>query len=942
MLILIALAVWMLFRGLRNKKKSYIRAGTGLGILTFLFFWLMGFWGEMLWFESLGFSRRFWTFELTRYGFILSGLVLAYLIVYFMSFSLKKETRKIRTVGSIAGAFFGGIWGAAVWDNYLVFINRVDQGVTDPVFFKDVGFYLFTLPFLDSIYSILITLFIISLIVNLIGIFTVKNKTKKLRITLRETYKSEDKIKFNSLYLSAGLLMLVLAFMKYLDRYHLLFSDYGIVNGAGWTDVRIKLPAIIITVAVTIVAGLILIIPKTRPLPDRFRFSFIKNWNNKHISRIIVTYAYSFVFWLLALILVPWFFQLLRVEPNELRMEDKYLARNIRYTRDAFALNSIEEKEFPASELFTKKSFEENQNIFENIRLWDYRALDAVYKQFQEIRLYYEFSDVDVDRYHIDGKYRQMMISAREIELRNLPAQSKTFVNKRFKYTHGYGITLSDVSEFTENGLPDLLIRDIPPVSRHKSLEVSQPRIYYGELTREHVIVNSREKEFDYPKGEKNEYYRYAGEGGVVISNFWRKVLMGWKFDGTRLLFSGNPVKNSRILFHRHVRDRVNTIAPFLELEDDPYIVLVGGQLYWIVDAYTTSSYYPYSEHFNTADNARYKQGSSGKMMSGNTGWQFHGKNYVRNSVKAVINAFTGRVDLYVFDDKDPIINVWKKIIPEVFKDKDDMPDAIMRHVRYPADYLLIQGLVYAKYHMTEPTVFYNQEDLWVRATEKYYGSVQPVEPYYVMWEPPESNRQEYILMLPFTPKNRQVAIGWIAGMCDMENYGRFLAYKFPKEKRIIGPQQVETKIDQDRFLSGQLTLWDQRGSNVIRGNVLAIPVDNTIIYVEPIYLRAETAAYPELRLIVVMHNDRISYAENFEKAIKGLFQNIESMEPAAQETDRSLSLKKLIEQANNAFNDYIEYTGQKQYDDASNALKQLERSIKRLHERFKQEDINL
>ncbi len=934
LLILITLAVWILVRGVRKKNTSLITSGVALGALTFLFFWLMGFWGEMLWFSSTGFVERFWIFELNRYAFIFGGLIAGYFIVYLVSYSLKGERKGLRIGASSIGALAGALWGGANWDNYLKFINRVDSGVADPIFNNDAGFYLFTLPFLDSIYIILISLFILSLVANIIGAFSVTKVGAGYKI--KSSRDEENGKRYHSLYLSAGLFLLGLAFMKYLDRYHLLYSNYGVVSGPGWTDVHIRLPALIVVTVITILAAVMVMIPMARRTVGKLSLRLDKRVTSKPLSNTMVIFVYTFILWFVALTLLPGLFQWLKVEPNELKLEDKYIEHNIRMTRNAFALNRVEEREFPASEVFTRDTYEQNKNIFNNIRLWDHRALDAVYKQFQEIRLYYEFSDVDIDRYYIDDEYRQMMVSAREMELRNLPQQSETFVNKRFKYTHGFGITLTNVSEFTENGLPDLLIKDIPPVSRYASLEVDQPRLYYGELTREHVVANSLEEEFDYPKGEKNAYFRYDGDGGVVISNFWRKLLFGWKFDGTRFVFSGYPTKESRILFHRQVSERVKTVAPFLNLDDDPYITLVDGQLYWILDTYTTSSYYPYSEHFDVREDVMYRQG--GSVIGSEAGWKLHGKNYIRNSVKAVVNAYTGKVDLYIFDESDLIVKVWDKILPGVFKKKDQMPEGLMNHVRYPADFLLVQGLVYAKYHMTDPTVFYNQEDLWIRATEKYYGSVQPVEPYYVMWEPPETNEQEFILMLPFTPKNRQVVIGWIAGMCDGENYGRFLAYKFPKEKRILGPQQVETKIDQDRFLSGQLTLWDQRGSNVIRGNVLAIPVDSTIIYVEPIYLKAETAAYPELRLVAIMHNDNLSYAENLEDAIRGLFEDVEPAIGTEGAPQVPGTLEELIENANSAFSDYLRFTGEKDYEQASRSLQKLEQNLNELYENYRKE----
>lgn len=631
------------------------------------------------------------------------------------------------------------------------------------------------------------------------------------------------------------------------------------------------------------------------------------------------------------------------VEPNEITFERPYIQNNIKFTRAAFGLSNIEEKEYTLTGSFTQETVASNPNIFNNVRLWDWKALDAVYRQFQSIRLYYEFSDVDVDRYNIDGKMRQVMVSGREINLDNLPPQSQTFVNKRFQYTHGYGITMAAVNEFTEQGLPHLLIKDIPPVSESPSLQVKRPQIYFGEETNSPVVVNTKAKEFDYPSGEDNVYTKYAGKGGVELSNFWRKFLYGWKFDGTNFLFSDYPTTQSRIMFHRQVQERVKLLAPFLNFDKDAYIVLANGRLYWMIDAYTTSGYYPYSQPFSAQENIPYKEGNETKNLTTDFSDYLEGINYIRNSVKAVVDAYDGTVNFYIMDNKDPVIKVWSKIFPHLFKTKEEMPKEILAHLRYPMEMLLAQGTVYAKYHMTDPTVFYNQEDLWVRATAKYYNEVQPVDPYYIMWQVPGTSQQQFVLMLPFTPKNRQVLIGWIAGMCDPENYGRFITYQFPKDQTVLGPQQVETKIDQDSYLSGQLTLWDQHGSKVIRGNVLAIPVNNTLFYVEPIYLQAETAAYPELRLVVVMHQDNMSYAKTFEDALNGLFskapQPVQAASTEAKKPQTSQApppVQAQIKAANDAFNNYLRLQGEKKFPEAARELERLQQTLQSLSNQSK------
>lgn len=494
---------------------------------------------------------------------------------------------------------------------------------------------------------------------------------------------------------------------------------------------------------------------------------------------------------------------------------------------------------------------------------------------------------------------------------------------------------LNLVNEFTADGLPNLLIKDIPPVSSYPELAIERPEIYYGELTDHYVVVNSKETEFDYPSGENNIYSHYEGMGGVQISNFWRKLLYGWKLGGTRFLFSGYPSRDSRIMLYRQVKARAGELAPFLQLDEDPYLVIADGKLYWIIDAYTSSRYYPYSEPFSTFRNRTGSSRPGHSDLHGLAGSNLNGQNYLRNAVKVVVDAYSGETNFYIFDKKDPLVQVYEKIFPDLFKDRSAMPMALQRHVRYPAGMLLVQGLVYAKYHMTDPAVFYNQEDLWVRATEKYYDDVQPVEPYYIMWKPPGSGQMEFVLMMPFTPKNKQVMIGWIAGMCDGDHYGRFLAYNFPKEKMVLGTQQVETKIDQDSYLSGQLTLWDQRGSHVIRGNVLAIPLNKTIIYVEPIYLQSETSAYPELRLVAVMQHDHLGYAETFEGAISNLLtQTSGPLQRRVRTVIQDQSIEALIKEANDAFEQYLKSMQQKDFDESAEALKNLQEALQQLSQK--------
>lgn len=920
-------AAALLALGAHRRRVWPVVAGVAVLALTGVFFWFLGFWGEVLWFDAVGYEQRFWTVALAQVGLTLAGAGLAAGLVHLLTWGIGKHRAFARIGSKVVAAYVGGHWGLAHWDTVLLYLNRVQTEVADPILGRDTGFYLFVLPMYDAFHAFLLLVAVTALTAWAVGLFL---RVSRDGIAVRagtEPGALADGGHW-SFWSSTAFLAVVLAWGKYLDRFHLLYSTLGVVAGPGWTDVHVRLPGYAIMIVLLLAVAVLLNVPTLRRRAARVPLrlglgSGVAPWSALIFSGAVVAIA-----WFVLLLLAPGLMQWLRVQPNEITVERPYIDHNIEFTRRAFKLHAVEEREYPVSEQFSRQTVQDNRGTFDNVRLWDWRALDSVYQQFQEIRLYYEFRDVDVDRYMVADEYREVMVSAREMNLANLPAQSQTFVNKRFKYTHGYGVTLTTVSEFTSDGLPNLLLKDIPPQAAHDELRVTRPEIYYGELTDTHVVVDTQEPEFDYPSGEQNVYARYAGDGGVSLHNLWRKFLYGWKFDGTRFFLSSYPTADSQVLFHRRIQDRVRLLAPFLQFDNDPYIVLVEGRLYWIVDAYTTSRDYPYSESYQAAIAASYDPART-RFVGGR---RVRGINYIRNSVKTVIDAFNGTVDFYVFEPNDPLIQVWRNVFPSLFKDRSEMPDALRRHVRYPSDLLLIQGAVYAKYHMTDPTVFYNQEDLWIRATEKYYGRVQAVEPYYIMWEPPDTDNLEFVLMLPFTPKNRQVLIGWIAGMCDGDNYGRLLAYKFPKEKRVLGTQQMETKIDQDSYLSGQLSLWDQRGSRVIRGNVLVIPVAETLLYVEPIYLQAETAAYPELRLVATMHNDKLSYAPTFGEALAGLFgEGVE--QPAAPAGQRPGVLGDLARQANEAFEDYLAALGEKRFDQAAAELATLQSTLQRLAE---------
>jgi uncharacterized membrane protein (UPF0182 family) len=930
--ILLGVSVFIAYTGIRDKQKGKLALGILMIVLVLFLFWFMGFWGEKLWFDALGYNDRFWMLFFFKVGFTIGGAVIAALFILLLLITLPKGRKKLKFIAASLGAVIGGFWGFGNWSVFMKFWYKMNTELTDPILNRDVGFYMFSLPFYDILQGVLLTIAIIALIASFAGRFRLVQKDDSFHV---QSALADGNPNYNAVYISGAVVLLLLAAGKYLDRFHLLFSPLGTVSGPGWTDVNIKLPALMVMVVITVLAAILLLIPFGRVMINRQLGKLNIDAYAFPGATVLATIALVVIIWFIGLTALPGVWQNYRVEPNEITYEKPYIVHNIKYTQYGFNLDKIEEREFPAADAFTREMVTKNESIFNNIRLWDWRALDAVLKQFQEIRLYYEFADVDIDRYSFGNQYRQVMVSAREMNANNLPAQSQTFVNQHFKYTHGYGIALTTVSDFTPEGLPNLLVKNIPPVSQYPELAVTQPQIYYGELTNDYVIVNSSEQEFDYPLGDENVYISYPGTGGVQISNFWRKLIYSYNLGGTSLLFSTYPTETSRIMFNRQIKERVKTLAPFLQLDDDPYIVNADGKLYWMLDAYTTSNYFPYSEPFSSQELVQFKEGERMRQMIVQHDRAYEGINYIRNSIKVVVDAFNGSVDFYIFDEEDPLIRVWDKIFPGLLKQRNEMPEDLLAHIRYPVDYLLIQGLKYAKYHMNDPEVFYNQEDLWIRATENYYGDVVPVSPYYIMWELPDSNQPEFSLILPFTPKNRQVSIGWIAGLSDPGNYGRFISYSFPKEKRVLGPQQVETKIDQNSFLSGQLSLWDQRGSRVIRGNVLAIPVENTLIYVEPIYLQSETAAYPELRLVIVMHDDNISYAPTFEEALEGVFKDEAPVERTELEEVKPVERRAgtLIQQANTAFDSYLRATGTGNFEQASRSLQQLQQALNELAE---------
>jgi hypothetical protein len=638
---------------------------------------------------------------------------------------------------------------------------------------------------------------------------------------------------------------------------------------------------------------------------------------------------------------VAWYVSSFIVKPNELVREKPYIVYNTDLTRQSYGLNAVAQREFPAETTVEAADPANNQPTLQNIRLWDWRALQDTLRQIQEIRTYYDFPDIDIDRYVIDGTTREVMLAARELNVDKLPESSRNWINDKLIYTHGYGITMNPVNGFTPEGLPTLLLSNMPVQSTVRSLSVTRPEIYFGELTNTDVYVKTRQKEFNYPQGASNSLTSYEGNGGIVLGGFLRRIVIALDRDDlAKLPFSDDVNKDSRLLMRRNLRDRVTALAPFLTYDPDPYIVLGDdGRLSWIMDGFTVSDSYPYSSHYQLDSNLI---------------------NYMRNSVKVVVDAYDGTTTFYVFDPEDPIIAAYRRIFPSLFKDASMMPPGLRKHVRYPELLLKLQAEVYGLYHMTDPEAFYNREDLWTVATEVGMGEggqqvSQTMQPNFVLMKLPGETGVEFAEILPFTPANRNNLIGWIAGRSDGAQYGTSVVYNFPKTKLVDGPLQIEARIDQNAQLSGQLTLWNQQGSHVRRGALLVIPTGRALLYAEPIYLQAERSPMPELRLVVLALQDRLAYGPTFESAMAALFGGASSSltapatsaATAAAEPLRGAAasngspppaadLNGLIAEAAKDLGDYQRLTAEGKLAEAGQKLEELKRALDKLNARQK------
>src|ERR1700730_10984763 len=897
---------------------------------------------DLLWFGSLSYGDVFWKTLGFQWGIFTAFAAATFLILYGSFLALKRAhladlpigqtifiggqplklpveplLRAIALGGSLAIGAATGAGMMAEWPTLALFwyAPRATGGVVDPIFGKLLNFFLFTLPAWQLLAGWLLTLAVITCVLAVFFILvTGGSRVLAGRLSRHVT------LPWRGLSITFAFLLLILAMRVYIGRFERLLDDHTIFGGVTYTDAHIRLTGMLVVCAALALGALIAVVNAAR-IPRGL-------WLVAAILPAAVCY--------ISLQGIAWYVSSFIVKPNELVREKPYIVYNTDLTRQAYGLNRVTQREFPADTTIEAADPANNQATLQNIRLWDWHALQDTLRQIQEIRTYYDFPDIDIDRYEIDGTTREVMLAARELNVEKLPESSRNWINEKLIYTHGYGITMNPVNGFTTEGLPNLILSNMPVQSTVPSLAVTRPEIYFGELTNTDVYVKTRQQEFNYPQGQTNNLNSYEGNGGIVLGGFLRRLIIALdQSDLAKLPFSDDVNKNSRLLMRRNIRDRVSALAPFLTYDPDAYIVLGDdGRLSWIMDAFTVSDSYPYSTHYRLDNNSI---------------------NYMRNSVKVVVDAYDGTTTFYVFDPDDPIIAAYRRIFPSLFKDAAIMRPGLRKHVRYPEFLLKLQAEVYGLYHMTDPEAFYNREDLWTVATEVGLSegggqTTQMVQPNFVLMKLPDERGEEFVEILPFTPANRNNLIGWIAGRSDGAQYGKSVVYNFPKTKLVDGPLQIEARIDQNAQLSGQLTLWNQQGSHVRRGALLVIPTGRALLYAEPIYLQAERSPMPELRLVVLALQDRLAYGPTFESALASLFGGaVSSMsatsvptEPVRRAPSSAASpqpaadLNALIAEAAKDLADYQRLTAEGKLGEAGQKLEELKRALDKLNTRQK------
>ncbi len=840
-------------------KKTFLILAASIIVILVILAVLSRFLVDLLWFDSLGFKAVFTTAWLTVLIVFVIATVLSSAILLINGFIAARNAttgsrgrRGFRVVGrntqglpeiiefsldkipwrliipgvALLLGLFIGFAQTSNWDTMLKWLYAAPFGRSDPLFGYDLGFYVFSLPVYELLCDWGLLIIFLSAAIAL-GIYWLRGDIGYQQAGFPTL--SPAATRHLSALLAAYFLVKAAGYI--LARYDLMISNNGVVFGAAYTDVHLRLP-LLVALAVAALLGAALC-----------AFNIWSAGIRLPVLAVALVFAVSLIE-----TAVPGLFQSYWVKPDELRLESRYIANNIEFTRYGFGLDRIGSAPFPAKGKLTPEVTAANDATIQNIRWWDPRPLLDTYRQLQELRLYYDFHDIDVDRYVIEGSYREVMLSARELNQSKLPADAQTWINQRFKFTHGNGIAMNPVNRFDEEGLPVFYVKDIPPVAPPE-LRIDRPEIYFGEETTNYVVVGGDTKEFDYAKGQENVYNVYQGHDGVSLGSFWRRALFAWYFGDFKLLISDNITPASRILFRRLTQDRIQRIAPFLRLDHDPYLVVNEGRLIWLQDAYTVSDALPYSQQSRPS-----------------------GVNYIRNAVKIAVDAYDGNPVLYVADPKDPIVQTYQRIFPSLFQPMDSMPASLRSHIRYPEDLFILQASVYGTYHMKDPEVFYNKEDLWSFPKENQGGQTTTMQPYYTIMRLPGEPREEFILMLPMVPNNRDNMIAWLAARCDGPNYGNVIEFAFSKEKLIYGPAQIEARIDQDTTISQQLSLWNQTGSRVIRGNLLVIPVDDTLLYVEPLYLSAERRQLPELKRLIASTGDRVVMSTDVPSLFAALF----------------------------------------------------------------------
>lgn len=912
-------------------------------LLIVLFLSLIGFITDFLWFRELGYVSVFLKKLVTQLEIGIPTFVIITLLAYvYLKFLKRGYFKKVASTDQTNHKRLNLIsWGMAIvfailvtfvsisrlWFEILKFTNSTDFDISDPLFNMDVSFYIFKLAFIKELNQILIGVIIAFAILTLLyyavllsvrtpqmfeekeepafeeerfdGSFgsgqsgsgqgfdnvtelfgkfgeAFTGRKRPIHKAPKKKKQFDDKnfmqlvsIAEKQLIIVGVLFFVMVGISFFLRQFDLLYGHTGAVYGASYTDVNITLWMYRILMVLSIIAAV------------AFGMGIVKRRFKTAVTVPVLMIVVGLVGTGAGMLI-----QNFVVSPDEINKENQYLEHNIEYTRYAYDLNDVQVKPFAAKNDLTGEDISNNVETISNIRINDYEPAEKFYNQTQCIRQYYTFNDVDVDRYMVNGEYTQTFLSAREIEEGKI---SDTWLNKRLKYTHGYGITLSRVDKITASGQPDMLISNIPPASEVEEINITRPEIYFGEKTENYILVNTNEEEFDYPDGEnndKNKYATYEGAAGIKL-NMLNKMMFSIRERSLKMLVSSNLTADSKIIINRNIEDRVREIMPYLEYDSDPYIVTADGKLYWMLDAYTTSSRYPYSEPY------------------GDTGM-----NYIRNSVKVVIDAYNGTTNYYLVDDKDPIANTYKAIYPKLFKDFEEMPESLQAHIRYPNVLFNIQANVYKKYHMTDVKMFYLREDMWDIANEMYGTKEKAMTPnYYIMKLPGEKNA-EFVNTIPYTPKDKRNMTGLLVARNDGAEYGNLVLYQLPRSRNIYGPMQIEAQIDQNTEISKEFSLWDSAGSNYSRGNLFVIPIEESLLYVEPVYLEAKNSSIPEVKRVIVAYKDQIAYEATLAEALNSLFGegaaeespgSSDSQQSSGGKSEKALSQTELAQKAQQA-----------------------------------------